>query len=39
MWVYMTPRKRDLVFCGSGRDTVGVDPGRVVLVASDYEMV
>lgn len=35
-----TPKKRDLVFCGSGsRDTVMVDPGRVDFVASDCERV
>jgi hypothetical protein len=34
-----TPRKRDLVFCGAGRDAVVVDPGRVDFVASDCERV
>lgn len=34
-----TPKKRDLVFCGPGRDTVVVDPGRVDFVASDCERV
>ncbi len=34
-----TPKKRDLVFCGSGRDTVVVDPGNVDVVASDCERV
>ena len=34
-----TPRKRDLVFCGSGRDTVVVDPGGIDFVASDCERV
>lgn len=34
-----TPKKRDLVFCGSGRDTVVVDPGGIDFVASDCERV
>jgi Ca2+-binding RTX toxin-like protein len=34
-----TPKKRDLVFCGSGRDTVVVDPGGIDFVASDCEKV
>ena len=34
-----TPRKRDLVFCGSGKDTVVVDPGRIDKVAPDCERV
>ena len=34
-----TPKKRDLVFCGPGRDTVAVDPGHVDFVASDCEEV
>lgn len=34
-----TPKKRDLVFCGSGGDTVVVDPGRVDFVARDCERV
>jgi Ca2+-binding RTX toxin-like protein len=34
-----TPKKKDLVFCGSGRDTVVVDPGRIDVVASDCEKV
>ena len=34
-----TPKKRDIVFCGSGRDTVVVDPGRVDVIASDCERV
>jgi Ca2+-binding RTX toxin-like protein len=34
-----TPKKRDLIFCGSGRDTVVVDPGRIDFVASDCEKV
>lgn len=34
-----TPKKKDLVFCGSGRDVVVVDPGRVDFVASDCERV
>ncbi len=34
-----TAKKRDLIFCGSGRDTVVVDPGRVDFVASDCEKV
>jgi hypothetical protein len=34
-----TPKKRDFVFCGSGRDTVVVDPGGVDYVASDCERV
>jgi Ca2+-binding RTX toxin-like protein len=34
-----TPKKRDLVFCGSGRDTVVVDPGGIDVVASDCERV
>ncbi len=34
-----TPKKRDLIFCGSGRDTVVVDPGRIDFVASDCERV
>ena len=34
-----TPKKKDLVFCGSGRDTVVVDPGRIDFVASDCERV
>ena len=34
-----TPKKKDLVFCGSGRDTVAVDPGNVDFVAPDCEKV
>lgn len=34
-----TPKKRDLVFCGSGRDTVVVDPGGIGFVAPDCERV
>ncbi len=34
-----TPKKKDLVFCGDGKDTVVVDPGRVDFVASDCERV
>lgn len=34
-----TPKKKDLVFCGSGRDTVAVDPGRIDFVAPDCEKV
>lgn len=34
-----TPKKKDLVFCGSGRDTVVVDPGRIDFVAEDCEKV
>lgn len=34
-----TLKKRDLVFCGSGRDVVVVDPGRVDFVARDCERV
>lgn len=34
-----TPKKKDLVFCGSGRDTVVVDPGGIDFVASDCERV
>ena len=34
-----THKKRDLVFCGSGRDTVVVDPGGIDFVASDCERV
>jgi Ca2+-binding RTX toxin-like protein len=34
-----TPKQRDLVFCGPGRDVVVVDPGRVDFVASDCERV
>lgn len=34
-----TPRRRDLVFCGPGRDVVVVDPGRVDVVAPDCEKV
>ena len=34
-----TPKKRDLVFCGSGRDVVVVDPGGIDFVASDCEKV
>jgi Ca2+-binding RTX toxin-like protein len=34
-----TPKKRDLVFCGSGRDTVVVDPGGIDFAASDCERV
>lgn len=34
-----TPRKRDLVFCGSGRDVVIVDPGRIDVVTPDCERV
>ena len=37
--VNTTPKKRDLVFCGSGRDTVVVDPGGIDFVASDCERV
>jgi Ca2+-binding RTX toxin-like protein len=37
--VNRTPKKRDLVFCGSGRDTVVVDPGGIDFVASDCERV
>ncbi len=33
------PREKDVIFCGSGRDTVEVDPGRVDVVASDCERV
>ncbi len=35
----MTPRKRDRVYCGDGRDVVVVDPGHVDVVASDCERV
>ena len=34
-----TPLKRDLVVCGSGRDTVVVDPGGIDTVAPDCEKV
>jgi Ca2+-binding RTX toxin-like protein len=34
-----TPKKRDLVFCGSGKDAVVVDPGGIDFVASDCERV
>ena len=34
-----TPKERDRVYCGEGRDTVVVDPGRVDVVASDCERV
>jgi Ca2+-binding RTX toxin-like protein len=34
-----TPRERDLIFCGSGRDVVAVDPGNVDFVAPDCEKV
>ena len=34
-----TPKKRDLVFCGSGRDVVVIDPGRIDSVAPDCERV
>ncbi len=34
-----TPKKRDLVFCGSGTDAVVVDPGGIDFVASDCERV
>jgi Ca2+-binding RTX toxin-like protein len=34
-----TPKKRDLVFCGSGRDTVVMDPGGIDFAASDCERV
>jgi Ca2+-binding RTX toxin-like protein len=34
-----TPRKRDLIFCGPGRDTVVVDPGGIDEVAPDCEKV
>ena len=34
-----TPKKRDLVFCGEGRDTVVVDPGSIDVVARDCERV
>jgi Ca2+-binding RTX toxin-like protein len=37
--VNSTPKKRDVVFCGSGRDTVVVDPGGIDFVASDCERV
>ncbi len=37
--VNTTPKKRDLVFCGFGRDTVVVDPGGIDFVASDCERV
>ena len=35
----MTPKNRSLVFCGSGRNTVVVDTGRVDFVAKDCERV
>lgn len=35
-----TPKKKDIVFCGSGsRDTVVVDPGGIDFVAKDCERV
>jgi Ca2+-binding RTX toxin-like protein len=37
--VSTTPKKRDLMFCGTGRDTVVVDPGGIDFAASDCERV
>lgn len=34
-----TPRKRDQVLCGSGRDTVVVGPGGIDVVARDCKRV
>jgi Ca2+-binding RTX toxin-like protein len=34
-----TPKKKDLIFCGTGRDTVVVDPGGIDFVAKDCEKV
>lgn len=34
-----TPKRKDLIYCGSGTDTVVVDPGGVDLAASDCERV
>ena len=34
-----TPKKKDLIFCGSGRDTVVVDPGGIDFVGRDCERV
>lgn len=34
-----TPKRKDLVYCSSGRDTVVVDPGSVDFAASDCERV